>query len=227
MIVKPEAYCVMPRALRWFASAFVLGLGLAVGACSDGDDSQSTTASTPAGNQAPTISGSPTGQAVQGQTYSFSPSAADANSDVLTFSISNKPGWLTFDATTGRVSGTPTAADVGMYSNITISVSDGTAATTLRPFSIQVVGTATGSVTLSWTPPTQNTDSSALTNLAGYRVYWSTTPGSYANSTTVNNPGISSYVVEQLTPATWYFAVTAINTAGVESVFSNAASKTL
>jgi hypothetical protein len=58
-------------------------------------------------------------------------------------------------------------------------------------------------------------------------VYWSTTPGSYANSTTVNNPGLSSYVVDQLTPATWYFVVTAVNSQGVESAFSNAASKTL
>ena len=205
----------------------VLGVGLAVGGCGgDSEDSTSTTTSTTGGNQAPTISGSPALQAVQGQTYSFSPSATDPNGDALTFSIANRPAWLAFNTTTGHLTGAPTAADVGMYANITISVSDGTTTTTVGPFSIQVVGTATGSVTLSWTPPTQNTDSSPLTNLAGYKVYWSTTPGSFANSTIVNNPGLSSYVVEQLTPATWYFVVTAVNSQGIESGYSNAASKT-
>jgi hypothetical protein len=78
---------------------------------------------------------------------------------------------------------------------------------------------------LSWTPPTQNTDGTALTNLAGYRVYWGTSQGNYTNSTTISNPGLSSYVVEQLTPATWYFALTAVNAAGAESSYSNVASK--
>jgi len=31
--------------------------------------------------------------------------------------------------------------------------------------------------------------------------------------------------VDQLTPATWYFSVTAVNAVGVESGFSNVASK--
>ena len=78
---------------------------------------------------------------------------------------------------------------------------------------------------LTWTPPAQYTDGTPLTDLAGYKVYWGTTPGSYTNSVTLSNPGLSSYVVDQLTPATWYFALTAVNTAGVESDLSNQASK--
>ena len=66
-----------------------------------------------------------------------------------------------------------------------------------------------------------------MTNLAGYRVYWGTTQGNYPNSVTVNNPGLSSYVVDQLTPATWYFVVTAVNSSGVESAHSNIATKTV
>ena len=68
---------------------------------------------------------------------------------------------------------------------------------------------ATGSATLSWNPPTTNTDGSPLTNLAGYKVYWGTTPGNYSSSATIMNPGIATYVVESLTPNTYYFAVTA------------------
>ncbi len=85
--------------------------------------------------------------------------------------------------------------------------------------------TATGSVTLSWNPPTQNTDGTALTNLAGYKVYWGTDQNEYTNSVDVNNPGIATYVIEQLTPATWYFAVTSVNSAGAESSYSNVSSK--
>jgi len=64
-----------------------------------------------------------------------------------------------------------------------------------------------------------------LTNLAGYRVYWGTSQNNLSNSVTIGNPGLSSYVVDQLTPATWYFALTALNSSGSESSQSNVASK--
>ena len=117
--------------------------------------------------------------------------------------------------------GTPTQADVGTNANIVISVTDGAATRSLASFNIQVVATASGSATLSWTPPTQNSDGSPLTNLASYRVYFGTSSGTYPNSMTVNNPGLASFVVDQLTPATWYFVVTAVNASGVESAQSN------
>lgn len=177
------------------------------------------------GNQAPTISGAPLTSVMVGSAYSFTPNASDADGNTLTFSVTNLPGWANFNANTGRVSGTPSAAQVGAYSNIQITVSDGTASANLAAFSIQVVATATGSAMLSWTPPTQNTDGSALTNLAGYKVYWGTSQGNYTNSVTLNNPGLTSYVVDQLTPATWHFAMTAVNSTGAESAYSNLASK--
>ena len=90
---------------------------------------------------------------------------------------------------------------------------------------LAVQAVATGSATLSWTPPTTNTDGSPLGDLAGYKVYWGTSQGNYTNSIAVTNAGITSYVVEQLTPATWYFVTTAINSNGVESDYSNVASK--
>ena len=84
-----------------------------------------------------------------------------------------------------------------------------------------------GAATLDWMPPTTNMDGSLLADLAGYRIYWGTTPGSYPNSVTVNNPGISAYMVENLAPSTYYFVTTAFNTAGVESELSNMAQKTI
>jgi hypothetical protein len=159
-----------------------------------------------------------------GVAYSFQPSATDADNNTLTFSISGKPAWATFSTTTGLLSGTPGAGDVGTTSNIVISVSDGTVQTSLAAFSVTVVAVATGSATLSWTPPTQNTDGTTLT-LSGYTIYWGTSQNNLSNSVTVNNPGLASYVVTSLTPATWYFAVTARNQSGVESSRSNVASK--
>jgi hypothetical protein len=198
---------------------------------SDGSASTSLPAFTltvnTAPNRAPTISGTPATSVLQGTPYSFQPTAADADGNALTFSITNRPAWATFSATTGQLQGTPGPGDVGTTTGIIIGVSDGTASASLGTFSISVQAVASGSATLSWQPPTTNTDGSSLTNLSGYKVYWGTTAGNYPSSVTVNNPGITTYVVESLTPNTYYFAVKAFNSVGVESAWSNSASKTI
>lgn len=178
-------------------------------------------------NRAPTIAGTPQAMVLHDYRYRFVPAGADADGDALTFAIEGLPAWASFDPATGRVSGTPTAADVGNYTNIRISVSDGKATAALAPFAIAVVATAPGSAELSWLPPTANTDGSALTNLAGYRVYWGDAPGNYDKSAAIGSAGIASHVVAPLTPGTWYFVVTAVNADGIESAFSNMASKTI
>ncbi|MEQ1579369.1 MAG: fibronectin type III domain-containing protein [Steroidobacteraceae bacterium] len=85
---------------------------------------------------------------------------------------------------------------------------------------------ATGSSTLSWMAPTQNTDGSALTNLSGYRIYYGTSATSLTQSIDLPSAGILTYVLGNLSPATWYFAVKAV-AGGVESNLSNVASKTI
>jgi hypothetical protein len=77
---------------------------------------------------------------------------------------------------------------------------------------------------LSWTAPTQYTDGSPLTDLAGYKIYYGTEPGNYSVTIQLDNPGLTTYVVEYLTPNTYYFAVTAINSTGIESQYSGEAS---
>jgi hypothetical protein len=178
-------------------------------------------------NRAPVISGSPATSIVQGNAYSFQPTASDPDGNALTYSITNAPSWATFSTTTGRLQGTPGAGQVGTYSNIVIRVSDGTASASLPAFAITVLAVANGSATLSWTPPTTNTDGSALTNLAGYRVRWGPAAGNYTNSVTLNNAGLTSYVLGNLAPGTYYFVVTALSSTGAESQFSNVASKTI
>jgi Putative Ig domain len=176
---------------------------------------------------APTISGTPGTQVVAGTAYSFRPTASDADGDTLTFSATNVPSWASFSVSTGTLSGTPAAVQVGTYNNIQISVSDGKGGSaSLAAFSITVAQITTGNATVSWMPPTQNTDGSTLTNVAGYKIYYGTTQGGpYSASVSITNPSVTTYLVENLTPATYYFVVTASNAAGAESLCSNEASK--
>jgi hypothetical protein len=180
-----------------------------------------------AANRAPTITGTPAPSAMQGVQYTFLPGANDPDGDVLTFSITNKPSWATFTASTGQLQGTPGPANVGTTTGIVISVSDGEDSAALAAFDLTVQAIATGSATLSWTPPTQNDDGSPLTNLAGYRVYWGTSQNNLPNSTTINTAGVTSHMVENLLPGTYFFATTAFNTSGMESARSNIATKTI
>ncbi len=180
-------------------------------------------------SSAPSLSGTPPSSVTAGNAYSFTPTANDPNGDPLSFEVSNLPSWADFNTGNGRISGTPSASDVGLYDNIRITVSDGSESDTLGPFSIEVVaqGGSTGSATLSWDAPTENEDGTPLTDLAGYRLYWGTTSGSYPNSVTINNPGVTTYVVDNLPSGTYEFVATAFNTSGFESRFSNPATKTV
>lgn len=97
-------------------------------------------------NTPPTIGGTPVKSVVAGAAYAFVPTASDPNAaDILTFSIANKPAWATFNQATGALTGTPTTADIGNYSGIVISVTDGMGTPVSLPaFSISVTS-VTGS----------------------------------------------------------------------------------
>lgn len=178
-------------------------------------------------NHAPVISGTAVTSGQVDQPYAFQPTATDADGDTLTYTIQNKPSWATFDAAYGTLYGTPTAANEGSYSNVVIGVSDGKSSATLPAFTITVNPAPTRTVTLGWTAPSANTDGSALTDLAGYKVFYGTGPGQYVASVTVPGGAINSAVMAGLTPGTWYFAIKSVNSAGVESDFSGEVSAVL
>lgn len=167
------------------------------------------------------ISGEPATSVVAGVDYSFQPTASTKNATTsaspLTFTVENKPVWATFDEATGELAGAPTAANVGTFANIVIAVTDGTSSVALPAFSIDVTQGANGSATLSWMPPTQNADGSALTNLAGYRILYGTNPDALSQKVELTNPGLTRYVVENLSPATWHFAMQSFNSNSEES----------
>jgi len=184
----------------------------------NGNDGGAT--QSPSANSVPTISGNPSPGIKFNETYSFKPDAADADADVVTFKIQNKPDWATFNPTTGLIYGRPTLGDVGLYDGIIISVSDGKSSASLPSFSIAVSQSALGAVTLNWNPPTQNADGSPLRDLAGYKIYYRRNSGSYNQGIRIGNPGITTYVVDNLSPGTYYFSATAFNASGLESFFS-------
>lgn len=86
------------------------------------------------------------------------------------------------------------------------------------------------SITLSWTPPTENTDMTGLNNLAGYKIYFGTSPDKLSVLAEVD-AGLSDYVIENdqriQTGVTYYFGITAITYAKTESSMSNIVSKGL
>lgn len=89
------------------------------------------------------------------------------------------------------------------------------------------VKSSTGTATLDWMPPTENSDGTVLTDLAGYTVYYGTSPGNLTQSVKVANPGLTAYTMTNLPSGTWYFAVTAYSATGVESARSGVASTTI
>ena len=116
---------------------------------------------------------------------------------------------------------------MGSYAGIVVRVSDGTETVSLPGFTINVEQSATGTAMISWSPPTQRTDGTPLTDLAGYRVHYGRSATDLSTVITIDNSGITSYVIEGLTPGTWYFATTAFDAQGLESEFSNVASKAI
>jgi hypothetical protein len=108
----------------------------------------------------PVISGSPSTSAAVGQHYVFQPTASDPAGNAITFSVQNKPSWLSLNTQTGQLQGVPTSSNVGTYAGIVLSASDGTSSSSLTAFSIRVQSsTSTANLTVSGTPATSITAS--------------------------------------------------------------------
>jgi hypothetical protein len=87
---------------------------------------------------------------------------------------------------------------------------------------------STGNATLSWSAPSENTNGSALTDLGGFKIYYGTAPTQLTNTVALTDPGLLTYVLTELPiGTTYYFAVIAVTTAGIESVPSQTVSNTI
>ncbi len=104
-------------------------------------------------NLAPLINGVPSAIITTGSSYQFMPESSDPENANLTFQITNKPLWLSFNPATGELSGTPASSDVGLFSDILVTVSDGVHVSSLPPFSITVEEKSLLPLQISGSPP--------------------------------------------------------------------------
>jgi hypothetical protein len=218
---------IQPFAPLWTTATATAAACLALVACGGAGHPQPAAWPTPlqpptappADNQPPQISGTPLDATTVDSAWRFQPSASDADGDAMQFFVENAPPWTEFDSATGALEGTPGEGDLGVYDDVLISVTDGLATVGLPPFSIEVLpnGSPTGSATLSWTPPTERVDGTPIGELAGYRVLYGRGSGKYDRAAEIDNPGVTRYVVEDLGPGNWFFAVTVRTADGLES----------
>jgi Fibronectin type III domain len=89
------------------------------------------------------------------------------------------------------------------------------------------VPTFTEGATLNWTPVTQDTNGAVLMDLAGYEIYYGMSASAMDTSVELPDPTQTSYLLTNLAPGTWYFAVAAYTSDGTQGVLSNVASKTI
>jgi Fibronectin type III domain len=124
-------------------------------------------------------------------------------------------------------SGTSSSSSSGSTSSSGSSSSSGTATGSSGSTSGTLPTAPASSVAINWTPPTENVDGTPLTNLAGYDIHYGTASGKYTQTISVSNAGIATYVVQDLTPGTYYFAIAAVNADGTESPLSSEVSATV
>jgi Putative Ig domain len=221
-----------------FSLSALLVAGLLLTACGDsvGTSPASTATATPASTPAPegpaavALTGTPASSVTVGQNYAFQPSVS-ADAGTVTFQIQGKPSWAAFNTSTGALTGTPAVANVGTSAGITITATNTGGSGSIGPFAIVVnaapASPAAGSASLPWTAPTENTDGTPLTNLAGYHIYYGTSEGAWTSTITILDATETSYVVAGLAPGTYYFAVVAFNSTGEDSADSNVGTKTI
>jgi fibronectin type 3 domain-containing protein len=108
----------------------------------------------------------------------------------------------------------------GTY-NGTITVSATGSSSKTIGVTLTVSAPTTSSVTLTWTP---NTD----TDLAGYKIYRATASGAYGAALATVPAGTVTHLATGLAVnTTYFFVITAYDTAGNESPFSNEVSKSI
>lgn len=106
--------------------------------------------------------------------------------------------------------------DLGENS-ITITAQDSSGATAAQTVVVKRDSGTPHSVTLAWEAPTDRLDGSTLSNLAGYRIQYGLMSETYDYEVDIPNPGVLSYVIENLEPGTWYFAASAYDANNLES----------
>ncbi len=88
---------------------------------------------------------------------------------------------------------------------------------------------SSGGVSLVWAAPSTRIDGSYLPigELAGYRIYMGTSANDLSPVVDLNDENMTRYTVRNLTSGSYYFAVSAYDSNGVESALSQVVLKTV
>ena len=175
---------------------------------------------------APSISLSPTSltyTATQGGSNPANQAVTLTNTGgIANWTVSDTASWLSVSPTSGSSSSTLTATvsttglTAGTYTGTITASATGTTSRTIA-VTLTVSAPTTSSATLTWSPSTAS-------DLAGYKIYQRTELGSYNVALAIVPSGTLTYQATGLSVhTTYFFVVTAYDTAGNESTHSNEA----
>jgi len=163
-------------------------------------------------------------------------SYATTNASVTVSGSATDNAGLSRISWTNNTGGSGSQPVSGTSANASFNIALQSGANTITLTALDASGnTGQKQLTVNYTPPTSNTailswDSVNASTLSGYRVYYGTAPGSYAQPA---GQGISvgntnTYTVMGLSSGTrYYFAVTSVDTSNVESTYSTEVSKAI
>jgi len=123
------------------------------------------------------------------------------------------------------ISGSRSTAALTTKTTYTITCT-GSAGSATESATVSVESSTSGTATLSWSPPTANTNGTPLTPLSGYTIFYGTSATHLTHSIFVSGANTVSYEIKGLTAGTWYFAVAADAKDGTQSAMSALGSKT-
>jgi hypothetical protein len=155
-------------------------------------------------------------------------SISSGSSSTLTWTSSNATACTASGGWSGAqaISGSKSTGALSATTVYTLSCT-GAGGTTNQSATVTVTASNNGTATLTWVPPTQNTDGTPVTTLIGYHIYYGTSAGSMTQSIVISSASTTSYEITGLASGTWYFAVAADAADGTESAPSNVGSKTI
>ena len=168
-----------------------------------------------------TFTGTSVGASPSAQSFTIS----NTGTGTLTWTAGDNAAWLSLSPASGTNTGTVSAAvnltglAAGTYNGtVTVSATGATSKTLPVSFTVNPATTA-GSLSLTWSANTEP-------DLAGYKVYVGTQSGVYGPPIAVGP--VTAYQLNNLAKNTTYFvSITAVDTAGNESLRSAEVSKSL
>jgi trimeric autotransporter adhesin len=156
-------------------------------------------------------------------------SVARGGSSTLTWTSTNATACTASGGWTGSLAtgGAKATGAINATTTYTLSCA-GTGGTATQSAIVAVTTSSTGgTATVTWVPPTINTDGTPVTNLSGYTIYYGNSQSDLTQSAVVSGAATLSYEITGLASGTWYFAVAADAADGTQSAMSNVGSKTL